>query len=120
MPILVGTADTLHHLIDDIVNFGNQLNALDITYGNGDTTSTDGLWSRVGVLVSPTTISNKVSIGTTTLIGSEILRIGGEANIDTIRSANAYLDTARLRYNSFYANITSGTLTASRNISVGM
>jgi len=118
MPVQVGSENTLHHLIDDLVNFGNQLNALDLTFGNGDTNSTDGLWSRVGVLISPTTITNKVSLGTTILIGSEILRVSGEANIDTIRSANAYLDTTRLRYNTYYANLTSGVLTASRNITL--
>jgi len=115
MPILVGSQNVLQDLHDNLVNFGNQLNALDITFSSGGTI-TESIWKKTASNISPLFTTDKVSIGVESFIASEIFRVSGEANISTIRSANAYIDTARLRSTTYYTNLTSASLSASVNI----
>jgi len=52
--------------------------------GGGGTPPIDDKWNRISSVLSPKIIGDKVAIGTTTLIGTEIFRVLGRINISSI------------------------------------
>lgn len=116
--IQVGGPYTPETLNEGKVNLGNPNNPVNATYsGGGSGTVSDFIWTRNSGRIYPFTITDRVSLGTTSYVGSERLRVLGETNTDILRTANAYIDTARIRSGSYYANITT-SLTATRNLTL--
>jgi len=117
--ITVGGPIDPYLLKEGLVNVGNLPNPVSITQeGGSSSTITDSIWTRiVSGQIYPTTITDKVSLGTTSFVGSERLRVSGETNTTSLRTADAYIDTVRVRSGSFYANL-STSLTATRNITI--
>ena len=46
------------------------------------TSVNDGLWQRISAVLSPATITDKVAIGATTIVGTERLRVLGDIRLD--------------------------------------